>query len=344
MNPVKKDHKILIIKPSSLGDIIHTLPALSIIRKSFPQSYIAWLVNANFREILEGHPYLDEIIPFPRYLFLKKGCSFLKELKERHFDMVIDLQGLLRSALIGLWSGAEERIGFKRGREFSPLFYTRPIEIEPEVLHAVDRNARLASSISGGIFELDFTFFLSPRAIKKIEELLKGMDIQGEIVTLNPATRWASKRWPEERWASLADELADKGAIFFVSGPGEEEGVKRIRSLMKKCSFSLAGTLNLQELAAFLTRSRLLITVDSGTMHLASALPIPVVSLFGPTDPSRCGPYGQNDGVIRLSLECSDCYRTRCREMRCMKGIEPEMVLSKAEEILKGENPWEKSL
>lgn len=336
---MKRDHKILLIKPSSLGDIIHTLPALSIIRKSFPRSYIVWLVNGNFKELLEGHPYLDEIISFPRDLFLKKGFSFLKELKGRHFDMVIDLQGLLRSALIGFWSGAGERIGFKAGREFSPLFYTRPIAIEAGILHAVDRNARLASSISGGIFDLDFTFSLSPRAIKKIEELLKGLEFKGEIIALNPATRWPSKRWPEEKWASLADALAEKGAVFFISGPGEEEVVKRIRGLMKKSSFSLAGQLSLQGLAAFLSRSRLLITIDSGPMHLAGALHIPLISLFGPTDPARCGPYGQSENVIQVALECSGCYRTRCQEMRCMKGIDTGLVLQKLEDILKRNYP-----
>jgi lipopolysaccharide heptosyltransferase I len=332
---MKKTPKILIIKPSSLGDIIHALPALSIIRKSFPASYLAWLVSDPFKGLLEGHPYLDEIISFPRHFFLQKGLPFLKELRSRQFDIVIDLQGLLRSALIGFLCRAEERIGFREGREFSPLFYTRPITIGRHILHAVDRNMQLASSISGGIFEADFTFNLSPRAVKKVEGKLKELKIEGEIIALNPATRWPSKRWKEDNWAKIAEALANEGNIFFLAGPGEEELIEGIRKLMKKNSFSLAGQLSLQELAVFLSRSRLLVTVDSGPMHLAAAMHIPLVALFGPTDPARCGPYGHSRSVIKSSLDCTGCYRFHCRSNKCMNDIAPGQVLAKAVEILK---------
>lgn len=326
--------KILIIKPSSLGDIIHTFPAVSIIRKCFPTSYIAWLINENFKEVLEGHPYLDEIIVFPRYVFLKKGIPFLKELRTRGFDIAIDFQGLFRSASISVLSGARERIGFRQGREFSSMFYTRPIDIDRNVLHAVDKNVQLASSICGGIFDIDFTFNISQRAIRKMKEFFHNLDIDGEIIALNPVTRWHSKMWLEERWALLADELSEKGIIFFLGGTGEEDVIDRIIRKMKRRSFSLAGKLDLQELAAFLTRCRLLITIDSGTMHLASALRVPIVALFGPTNPVYCGPYGQDEGVINVSLDCSGCYRTHCRKKDCMKNIEVDIVLEKVEEVL----------
>lgn len=329
-----KDHKILIIKPSSLGDIIHAFPALSIIRKSFPTSYIAWLINDNFKSILEGHPYLDEIIAFPRYLFLKKGSGFLKELKARRFDITIDLQGLLRSALISFYSGAGERIGFRSGRELSGLFYTRPIDIRRDVQHAVDRNVHLASSICGGIFDIDFAFNISHRAAISIEALLHEMNVHDEIIAMSPATRWPSKMWIEHRWAAVADELSEKGTIFFLGGPGEEGIIKGIMDKMKRTSFSITGKLTLQELAAFLSRSRLLITVDNGIMHLASALHVPVVSLFGPTDPARCGPYGQDNGVIMPDIDCKGCYNKKCNEMKCMQDISADMVLSKAKHIL----------
>jgi lipopolysaccharide heptosyltransferase I len=331
---MSEDHKILIVKPSSLGDIIHAFPALSIIRKCFPTSYIAWLINENFKEILEGHPYLDEIIVFPRYVFLEKGLPFFKELKRRRFDITIDLQGLFRSSLISVLSGAKERIGFKDGREFSALLYTRPLNVDRHVLHAVDRNVRLAASICGGIFDIDFTFNISHRAVKRIEELLQGLDVHNEIIALNPVTRWHSKMWMEERWAKLADELSEKGSIVFLGARGEEGVVERIRHRMKKPSHSLAGKLTLQELAVLLSRSRLLITVDSGTMHLASALHVPIISLFGPTNPAYCGPYGQDGGIIKLDIKCSGCYRTRCREMKCMKNIGIELVLAKALKVL----------
>ena len=333
---MSKDHKILIIKPSSLGDIIHAFPALSIIRKTFPSSYIAWLINKNFKEVLEGQPYLDEIIVFPRYVFLKKGVPFFKELRRRGFDITIDLQGLLRSALISLLSGAKQRVGFRAGREFSSLFYTHPIDIAPGILHAVDRNVRLASSICGGIFDTDFTFNISRRAVRKIEKLLKDLDVHGQIIALSPVTRWSSKMWFEEKWASLADELSKKGAVFFLGSHGEEKVVQRIMKRMKTPSFSLAGKLDLQELAAFLSRSRILVTVDSGTMHVASVLRVPIVSLFGPTDPDHCGPYGQERGVVKCDISCSGCYRTHCRKMECMKGIGVDPVLAKVENILEG--------
>jgi len=333
---MSKDQKILIIKPSSLGDIIHTFPALSIIRKTFPTSYIAWLINENFKEVLEGQPYLDEIIVFPRYVFFRKGVPFFKELRRRGFDIAIDLQGLFRSALISLLSGAKERIGFRDGREFSSLFYTHPIDIEPDVLHAVDRNIRLASYICGGIFDTDFTFNVSHRATRKIEKLFQELDVHGQIIALSPVSRWSSKMWLEERWASLADKLSEKGTVFFLGSHGEEKVVQGIMEKMKTHSFSLAGKLDLQELAAFLSRSRLLVTLDSGTMHVASVLRVPIVSLFGSTDPAHCGPYGQDNGIVKADVHCSGCYRTHCREMKCMKDIGVDLVFAKVENILEG--------
>ena len=337
-----QDHKILIIKPSSLGDIIHAFPALSIIRKTFPASYIAWLINENFKEVLQGQPYLDEVIVFPRYVFLKKGVSFFKELRARRFDITIDLQCLLRSALISFLSGAKQRIGFRDGREFSSFFYTHPIDIDSGIIHAIDRNMRLASSICGGIFDTDFTFNVSQRAVRKIEKILHDLGVHGQIIALSPVSRWPSKMWIEEKWTSLADKLSDKGTIFFLGSPGEEKIVQRIMKGMKRKAFSLTGKLDIQELAAFLSLSRLLVTVDSGTMHVASVLRVPIVSIFGPTNPAHCGPYGQYDGVVKADVDCRGCYRTRCRKMKCMKELGVERVLEKVEKILK-ENNHEKT-
>ena len=334
--------RILIIKPSSLGDVVHALPTVAALRRRFPSARITWLVKREWAAALEGNPHLDEVLALD--LSPKGWPAAWRAVRAGRFDTVLDLQGLLRSALLGWVSGAPVRIGFANGREGSPWFYTERVPVPSPSMHAVDRyllTAKYLGADPGEVKPSDFPLPHDAQAEARIEVLLAatGVPAGDMLVAMNPSARWNTKRWPTESFAAVGDRLQQDRASRVVLIGGRDEGHvgKQVMRAMRTAPIDLMGQTTLKELIALLRRARLLITNDSGPMHLAAAVGTPVIALFGPTDPARTGPYGVGHTVLRSGVPCSPCFSRRCTnaiELECLTSIRPENVIGAAMRLL----------
>ncbi|QOJ13618.1 MAG: glycosyltransferase family 9 protein [Planctomycetia bacterium] len=302
--------RILILKPSSLGDVVHALPLLAALRRARPDAHVSWLAATAFAPLLEGHPLIDEVIRFDRARLARAWRSapaaaelagLLSRIRRARFDLVLDLQGLFRSGWMSWVSGAPVRVGFADGREFAPIFLTHRISCD-SVVHAVDRNLRVAHGLGWPAAPVEFPLGLREPEVEAARVLLRGVGVgmpsDGEFVAVLPGARWRSKLWRPERWAALLDRLALEGRTAVVlGGPGDTGVLREIEAHVRRPVASLAGRTTLRELTAVLSLAGQVICTDSGPMHLAAALRRPVVAVFGPTDPRRCGPYSPTDVV-----------------------------------------------
>lgn len=341
----KKKH-ILLIKLSALGDIVQCLPCIKAVRDSYPDAHISYVVNRENRELVEGNPYLDEVMIFERSRWgklaslprtIKEANEFRKSLREQNFDIAIDLQGLFRSGLIAYLSGAPLRVGFADGREGSTVFYNKKVKIPSEISHATERHIYLLSGADvADNGERDFTIAVPEEAVRKIDGIFERNNLKGApVVAINPAARWNSKRYPGKQYAAVGDMLAEQlGArIVLLGAPNEREEIAAVAKSMKNPPVNLAGETSLKELVELLKRVDLLITNDSGPMHIGAALGTKLIAIFGPTDSKKTGPYGQLENVVRDEV-CEPCYRRDCKQMDCMDRIAPEQIVENARRLL----------
>jgi heptosyltransferase-1 len=342
--------RLLLVKPSSFGDIIHTLPVLDAIHHSWPRTAVDWIVKPEWVSLLEGHPMLREVLTFP--MSWRAWQRTIPLIRQRRYDMVLDLQGLLRSGLLSRFTGAPTRIGFANGREGSPWCYTQRVELPcgspmgldgalsspmHAPLHAIDRYLHLAREAGASIrTPVRFPLPSWPDAERWVERCWDEIGILSKeiVCVIHPAARWATKRWPAERFASLADRLViEQGwRVIVVAGAREREQAASVTALMQQPHVDLSGHTSLPQLAALLRRAALLVTNDSGPMHLAVAVGTPVVALFGPTDPAAVGPYGSGHVVLRKGVDCSSCTRQRCvNGLACLTAISVDDVSTAVE-------------
>jgi lipopolysaccharide heptosyltransferase I len=332
-------HRILLIKPSSLGDVTHTLPVLHLLRRRYPDAKISWLVAPYCSGLLEGHPDLDEVILFDRRRFgtAWKNPSagldlirFKRDLRRRQFDWVIDLQGLFRSGWLAWQTRAPIRIGFANAREFSWLFYTHRIPIATMEQHAVDRYLRIALAAGCADEPIEFPFAVSQSDRTTVAQ----MTGDEPYAVLLPGANWPTKRWPVENYQALVDPIRQRFGLRCIVAGGRDtiDLAKAIPSAL-----NLAGKTNLPQLVALLERSNLVIANDSGPMHIAAALGKPLVTLFGPTNPIRTGPYNRPESVVRVDIPCSPCYSRHCSHTSCLRWLTIEPVLATAAEQLSNE-------
>ncbi len=341
--------KILIIKPSAMGDVVQALPLLRTLRRAFPHAHIAWVVNRSCADVLSGHPHLDEVVPFDRrawsgvrnLLSASAGLTELvRGLRRRKFDLALDLQGLFRSGLITLLSGASMRMGFADAREFATIGYNRTVHTPTRDMHAVDRYMLFARELGlPADGEPEFVLPMCRAEADWAEEFVAGLRAErGPLVLVNPSARWATKRWPATRFAELIDSLVRvEGAVVVLTGSDQDRPVvERVRRMSAENSIDLVGKTSLKQLVALLRRSDMLVCNDSGPMHLAAALGTPVLAFFGPTSPVRTGPYGEPTRcvVLRKELSCSPCYRRDCRRLRCLEAITSEEATEAAVNLL----------
>jgi lipopolysaccharide heptosyltransferase II len=278
---------------------------------------------------------------------MKGWPAAIRAVRAGRFDVVVDLQGLLRSAVLGGMSGAPVRIGFANGREGSPWFYTDRIPVPAASIHAVDRYLLIARALGAEPDKPGPSAFPLPHdagAEAKMDALLAAVDVQmgTVLVALNPSARWPTKRWPAESFAAVGDRLQQQVGVRVVVVGGAEDRpvVEAMMRAMRTAPIDLAGKTTMKELIALLRRLQLFITNDSGPMHLAAAVGTPVIVLFGPTDPARTGPYGDGHTILRSGIPCSPCFSRRCMNavtMECMTAIHPQQVIESATKLLKGE-------
>jgi heptosyltransferase-1 len=333
--------RILIVKLSSFGDVLHALPTLEALRDLYPQGRLTWLVEAGYAPLLEKHPALNEVWRAPR---LRPGEIFsganptliaglVRHLRVHRFDVVIDLQGLLKSAVWVALARSVRKVGYDRTREGSCRVLSERVDpFDPEA-HAVRRYLNLAHYLGAPINPPRFRLGLGAAA--NVSHLLPGDETRG-LAVLHPGARWPSKLWPAVSWARLGDWLSrEHGLRVAITGSAADRGLAtEILEQMQEPAVNLTGHTSLAELAAVLRRARLAVTTDTGAMHLAAALGTPVAALFGPTAPWRTGPFGKGHQVVRLALDCSPCFKRRCRAPRCLTDLTPELAQAACEKIL----------
>ena len=346
---------ILIVKLSAIGDVIHTLPALNAIRAHYPRARITWLVETAAADLVIGHRSLDRVIVSHRKRWIRelngKGRrqamaeirNFWHELRDTTYDIIIDFQGLLKSALPVWLARGKRKIGFDRGmqhQEHSYLFYSERIPPVDMEVHALTRGLMLLNAIGIATPSVLYDIPVSEKDHARVKSLLgsHGTDGARPLVAINPVALWETKLWLNDRFAVLADRLVtEHGAdVVFTGGPGDRRTIAEIREMMTAPAADLSGRTTLTMLAALYQRASLLVTTDTGPMHLAAAVDTPVVALFGPTAPWRTGPFGDGHCVIRTAPSCSPCFKRSCdvHQCRCMKDISVAMVVKAVEQTL----------
>ena len=317
--------KFLIIKLSALGDIVHALPVARTLRQTYPQAYIAWMIEERYKELLHNNPDIDEIIPI-RIKFWKKNWTretlkeilhIIKNLRQQNFDVVFDLHGLIKSGVIAMLSGAHIKSGFHRKNckeKISSIFSNKKAPYMAGGIHVIDMYLNLVQSaleIQNKVKQ----FPLPETRNQKVEDFFQQHPelTSKNIIGINPGAGFESKLWELERFAQLADRITVElnCSILLTWGPGEEHKTKQIAASMKQKCW-VAPPTSIQESIALYKHLILLVSCDSGPLHLCAALGIPTVSIFGPTDPARNGAYGLNHQTVHKVLACSFCWKRKC--------------------------------
>jgi heptosyltransferase-1 len=342
---------ILIVKLSAIGDVIHTLPSLTVLRKLYPDAHITWVVEEAAADLVRNHPYLNNILVSKRESWIKNIRNgefsrpllevrlFLRELKARPYDMVIDFHGLLKSALIVFISGGKRKLGFDSMQELSGLFYNEKIPEEMDK-HAVDRYLDFLRYLGAPIDRPNFVLPSESTVQDSVQSLMKKFHLEEKkFIAISPIAYWETKLWDNVKFARIADLIKTKLnlEVVLTGSEKESESIKEIISFMSTKGINLSGKTTLTELANLYREALIIITTDSGPMHLAAAVNTPVIALFGPTNPKRTGPYGQIHTIIMADLSCSPCLLKKCSTKECMQSILPEQVLAAIEEKLKEE-------
>lgn len=345
--------RILIVKISSMGDILHALPALCALRSRFPEAHLSWLVDERFTELLNGHPALDEVIPAraPRWVNrvrirqdIARGAAHFQSilhLRQREFDLAIDLQGLLRSALLARASGAARILGFASAREGAPLLYTDRIDVRGH-RHVVRQNLALIEPLTGPIDRVEFGLHIDVDAQRTADRVLteRGIAPTSPYLLIAPKSSRREKDWPVDRWGELVDHVWNRHALPSVLVGGGSEA-KACGAIAGRSAGVVATVLSqpLSVVAAMMKRSLLMIGPDSGPVHLAAALGRPVVAIFGPTPPERLAPWGFENWVVHQTADCPACQRKSRRRWtrephRCLSQLSVGVVAEHVDRIL----------
>lgn len=352
-NPPRFD-RLLVVRLSAMGDIIHTVPAVAALREAFPNATLGWLIEERWAELLctlryprsgrrsPQRPLVDRVHTVNTAAWRRSLFSFntwqqmavgLSELRGVGYDAAVDFQGAVRTALLARWAGAAVVYGDTQPREnASSMWYTR--QVMTRGTHVVEQAVSLAETvIQRPVPTPKAQFPVDPDAENRITALIGETS---DFAILNPGAGWGAKQWPAERYGRVASELAKDGLRSLVNyGPGEEELAVAVETASARAARRISCSVS--ELIALTRRARLFIGGDTGPMHLAAALQIPVVGIFGPTNPARNGPFGTPSIVLRSAISLTSHAR-RSEPEKGLLEITPEAVISAARQLLRGRN------
>ena len=355
-SPGQDARNILIVRLSSIGDVIFALPALEVLRSHRPDARISWVVEDRAADILANHPLLDEVIVMPRRKWrrmrsegarrlevLRAMRAFGRDLRRRDFDLSIDFQANIKSGLVSFAARAPVRLGFGRDecREPNWLFTNHRLPLGGRVMHRIERDLRLLT-LMGLPYEFRWPRLRYSEADRRpVEDFLAGNSgDQRPLIVLNPGTStwFKSKRWWPEYYATLADRLVEeRNARIVVSwGPGEEELVEAILSKMEQEARAAPDLVNMRQVGCLMSRADLVVGSDTGPVHLAAIQGRKTVALFGPYDPRFYYPYQHPERAGYAALPCSPCRFKDCHTLDCMRLIAPGAVLELCRDALDG--------
>ena len=340
--------RILVLKLSSLGDIVHTLPAVAALRKRFPLAHICWMVKSQWASIVEGNPDINEVWPVD--VSWKYWLTIIQGLRRRHCDLVMDFQGLFRTGLLGIFSGASMRVGFAQAREGAPWMYTHRVSLPGDeqsswrllAVHAVDRNLALVRLLGADISQPLFHFPGLAQDHTAIGEVLSHVHIKGDesLIALAPWSRSALKSWPLNRFLQLAEKLVRLPGfrVVVIGGSADIQAGAEFQPLESQGLINLVGKFSLRQLPALLKKMALVVGNDSALIHVAAGVGTPVLAIFGPTNPKATGPYPLAQHVVcRTELPCSPCGQRICRNspyLECLHSISVDTIFTSIQETL----------
>ncbi len=340
-NNVASLKNILIIKPSSLGDIILALPALSALRRNFPDAKISWLVRPEFEPLIKNHPHLTNTILFDRKLLGKWWCnwnsfscliSLIAQLRSSRFDAVFDFQGLFRTALFGWISGCKKRFGMAAAREFGHIFYTHKIVQNKDCINLVDYYLKIVKAAGCKNIDVEFVLPQNQQDIDSANKLLTENSISNNnYAVLVPGSAHADKCWPAERFAVLAEKISSQFnmSVIATGTKSERAVVEKLKSVCGVPIINLAGLTGIGELTAILKKAKIVISNDTGPGHIAAALNVPLVLIFGRSNPARVAPYGRANCVAAIEPNSRGFKPDSTQIKHDIKAVTIDVVYSK---------------
>lgn len=346
-------HNILVIRLSSLGDVLMSVPAVRALRQRYPDAHISWLAEGSVAGILAQQDFIDDVIYFPRGALSRhfKGGhlsttayilkDFLKTLRQRKYDLIIDLHGIAKSAALMMLARGRRTIGFGSmfAKDMTHMFYRERVNGIQKRIHKVDRNMLVASFMGCPGRAEDLPLHAHDEARRYIQDFFRSHNIRPPVLAVNPfaSKDSAFKRWPLERYADLIRRIIEErmGTVVVIWGPGEREEAHRLAALAGE-GVELACQTDIAQLYALFCECSVYIGGDTGTTHLASAAQIPVVSLFGPTDFIVNRPYARSSVIIRKDVPCSPCKNKHCKTRECLMNISVDEVFAAVKKISLG--------
>jgi lipopolysaccharide heptosyltransferase I len=346
---------ILLIRLSSLGDVLHVLPALRALRTSFPTATLGWVVEDAFATLLYGLPELDHLYVLSRakshswWHHRSVATDMRHRLRTVKWDLAIDFQGLWKSLRIARWSGARQIVGYAPSSEHTHWFYTDQVRLPTMDRHAVDRHLDLVSALGCSVrhahqrdeFERDLSLPLLPEHHRQAKEIVSSLNLPSDrpCILLNFSARKPSNRWGNERFCQLAQTIYEEGMTpVLTGGPADLNDAVEIQRLSGGELPSLVGKCTLPELAALMPHFDVMVTGDTGPMHIAALMGLPVIALFGPANPVRTGPYSTRAVVLQERRSCLPCYARQCKFKKepppCMLDLSVELVQSEIRRVL----------
>jgi len=330
---VSDPNRILLIRPSALGDVCRSVCVLAALKDRFPDAKIDWLVQDTFVDAIAHHPSLHQVIPFQRKAFgaqCRRGrflpiLHWLRQLKKTHYDMVIDAQGLARSGFFAWATRAPVRVGYRHAQENAWIFLNKRVDA-PRTLHTVDRMLLLAKSTGADISTPDMRLYAGPDELSQVV-----IEHPDRYAIIAPTSRWSGKCWPIDRFTELAERLIrrpDIDRLIIVGGPGERLGCTPLLDLAEDHPqiTDRVGSTSIAQLMAIIARSKLVVANDSAALHMAVGFDRPLVALLGPTDPALVGPYKRDHQVIRHTLETDHFHFRNHESVAMMERITTDEV------------------
>ena len=338
--------RVLIIKLSALGDILHALPVSAALKEAYPHLEITWAVEEPFVALLEGNPYLHDLLVLPKLKFSKlKSAEYrrnyfgrLKAARKQKFDVALDLQGLTKSAIVAVGSGATVRLGYHWLREAAVLMERR-LPRNPESVHIVDQYLDVVRYLGAEPKQIKFPFYISDEDTAAVDRMLNEANLTPDtpFVSINPASAQAIKQWNAAHFAELIDRLKREYNLPSVLVTADKTVAAQVADIATEPFLNLCGRTNLKQLAAVLRRSAVHVCGDTGSSPLAVALERPVVTLVGPTDPDRIHPYSQRNNVLSHREFCGakcDWHHCEFARPRCLDAITVDEVLAKTVSLI----------
>ncbi len=343
--------KILILKPSSLGDVIQALPVLRLLKLHFRNAEIFWWIDSALAPLLEDDPDLTGIVRFERkrwksLRYWPEMARSIRWMREQKFDLVIDLQSLARSGAFAWLANGKFLVGLDDAREGAHGYYDIAVPRKSFHTHAVDWYLSVLPQIGVPIHNNFQWIPERQETATKVESIFKSKlnpqsaICNSQLIVLQPGARWNNKRWPVENFSALVKLLAQKfpDARFAILGSADDKSLgEKISAAEPNRILNLCGETSLPEMIEWIRLCDLMITNDTGPMHVAAALGKPLVALFGPTEPRRTGPYGQLQNVLQIQLPCEPCMKSNCtwkNPIECLTTISPQTVFERAQKLI----------